>query len=223
MEVTSIINRKGGVGKTATAHNLGAGLRRKKKKVLYIDLDSQANLTYTMDADVNGLTIQDVIEDGADINEAIQHTAQGDIISGAPGLATADSTLTATGKEYKLKDAINGLKAEYDYIIVDTPAQLGIITVNALTVATNALIVVQAEVFSLTGIGLLSETIDAVKKYTNPLLYVKGILTTRYNKRAVISRDMQDNLEDLAKKLYTTCYKTHIKSKIGRASCRERV
>ena len=211
MEVTAIINRKGGVGKTATAHNLGAGLRRKKKKVLYIDLDSQANLTYTLGADVNGLTIQDVLEDGADINEAIQHTPQGDIIPGAPGLATADSTLTATGKEYKLKEALNGLKTQYDYIIADTPAQLSILTINALTASTNALIVVQAEVFSLTGIGLLSETIDAVKKYTNPLLYVKGILTTRYNSRAVISRDMQGNIEDLAKKLHTTCYKTPIR------------
>jgi chromosome partitioning protein len=211
MEVTAIINRKGGVGKTATAHNLGAGLQRKKNKVLYIDLDSQTNLTYTMDADVNGLTIQDVIEDGADINEAIQHTAQGDIIPGAPGLATADSTLTATGKEYRLKEALDGLKAKYDYIIIDTPAQLGILTVNALTAATNAIIPVQAEIYSLQGIGLLNETIEAVKKYTNPLLYIKGILTTRYNKRAVISRDMQSNLEDLAKKLYTTCYKTPIR------------
>lgn len=211
MEVTAIINRKGGVGKTATAHNLGAGLKRKKKRVLFIDLDSQANLSYTMDAKTDGLTILDVMEDGADINEAIQHTPQGDIVPGAPGLATADSTLTATGKEYRLKEALEKLKAEYDYIIIDTPAQLGILTINALTAANNAIIPVQAEIYSLQGIGLLNETIEAVKKYTNSLLYIKGILTTRYNNRAVISRDMQSNLEDLAKKLYTTCYKTPIR------------
>ena len=211
MEVTAIINRKGGVGKTATAHTLGAGLRRKKKSVLFIDLDSQTNLTYTMDANGDGLTIQDVIEDGADINEAIQHTAQGDIIPGAPGLSTADSTLTATGKEYRLKEALEKLKKNYDYIIIDTPAQLGILTINALTAANNAIIPVQAEIYSLQGIGLLNETIEAVKKYTNPVLYVKGILTTRYNSRAVISRDMQGNIEDLAKTLYTTCYKTPIR------------
>lgn len=211
MDVTAIINRKGGVGKTATAHNLGAGLQRKKKKVLFIDLDSQANLSYTMDASTDGLTILDVIQDGADINKAIQHTAQGDIIPGAPGLATADSVITQTGKEYRLKEALEKLKTTYDYIITDTPGQLGIVTINALTAATNAIIPVQAEIFSLNGIGLLNETINAVKKYTNPLLYIKGILTTRYNSRAVISRDMQDNLEDLAKQLHTKCYKTPIR------------
>lgn len=211
MEVTAIINRKGGVGKTATAHNLGAGLRRKKKSVLFIDLDSQTNLSYTMDASTDGLTILDVIQDGADINEAIQHTAQGDIIPGTPGLATADNTITATGKEYRLKEALEALNTEYDYIIIDTPAQLGILTINALTAANNAVIPVQAEIYSLQGIGLLNETIDAVKKYTNPLLYVKGILTTRYNSRAVISRDMQDNITDLAKKLYTKCYTVPIR------------
>lgn len=211
MEVTAIINRKGGVGKTATAHNLGAGLRKKKKSVLFIDLDSQINLTYTLNASTDGLTILDVIQDGADINKAIQHTEQGDIIPGAPGLATADNTITATGKEYRLKEALEKLETAYNYIIIDTPAQLGILTINALTAANNAVIPVQAEIYSLQGIGLLNETIDAVKKYTNPLLYVKGILTTRYNSRAVISRDMQGNIEDLAKSLHTKCYTTPIR------------
>ena len=211
MEITAIINRKGGVGKTATAHALGAGLRKKKKKVLYIDLDSQTNLSYTMDATTDGLTIRDVIQDGADINEAIQHTAQGDIIPGAPGLAASDITLTETGKEYRLKEALAKLNTGYDYIIIDTPAQLGILTINALTAANNVVIPVQAEIYSLQGIGQLNDSIEAVKRYTNPVLYIKGILITRYSARAIISRDMQSNLEDLAKKLYTTCYKTPIR------------
>jgi chromosome partitioning protein len=209
MEVVAIVNRKGGVGKTATAQALGAGLARKKKKVLYIDLDSQTNLSYGLGADPEGLNSMDVLTGEATAAEAIQHTPQGDVIAGSEALAGADAAIDGTGKEYRLKEAIDGL--QYDYIIIDTPAQLGTLTVNALTAANSVVIPVQAEVYSLQGIGQLSKTIEAVKKYCNRDLYIRGILTTRYNGRAVISKDMQSNLKDAAEQLKTKLYSTPIR------------
>lgn len=209
MEVVAIVNRKGGVGKTATAQALGAGLLKKKKKVLYIDLDSQTNLSYGLGADPEGLNSMDVLTGEATAEEAIQHTKQGDVIAGSEALAGADAAIDGTGKEYRLKEAIDSL--QYDYIIIDTPAQLGTLTVNALTAANSVVIPVQAEVYSLQGIGQLSKTIEAVKKYCNKDLYIRGILITRYNGRAVISRDMQENLQDAAKQLKTKLYTTPIR------------
>lgn len=213
MEVVAIVNRKGGVGKTATAQALGAGLARKKKKVLYIDLDSQTNLSYGLGADAAGLNSMDVLTGEATAKEAIQHTPQGDVIAGSEALAGADAAIDGTGKEYRLKEAIDGL--QYDYIIIDTPAQLGTLTVNALTAANSVIIPVQAEVYSLQGIGQLSKTIEAVKKYCNRDLYIRGILITRYNGRAVISKDMQSNLKDAAEQLKTRLYSTPIRECIS--------
>lgn len=209
MEVIAIVNRKGGVGKTATAQALGAGLAHKKKKVLYIDLDSQTNLSYGLGADPSGLSSMDVLTGEATAEEAIQHTPQGDIIPGAEALAGADAIIDGTGKEYRLKEAIEGLK--YDYIIIDTPAQLGTLTVNALTASNSLIIPVQAEVYSLQGIGQLNKTIEAVKKYCNKDLYIRGILITRYNGRAIISKDMQANLQEVAERLNTRLYSTPIR------------
>lgn len=209
MEVVAIVNRKGGVGKTATAQALGAGLARKKKKVLYIDLDSQTNLSYGLGADPEGLNSMDVLTGEATAAEAIQHTPQGDVIAGSEALAGADAAIDGTGKEYRLKEAIDGL--QYDYIIIDTPAQLGTLTVNALTAANSVVIPVQAEVYSLQGIGQLSKAVDAVRKYCNRDLSIKGILITRYNGRAVISKDMQSNLKDAAEQLKTKLYSTPIR------------
>ena len=209
MEIVAIVNRKGGVGKTATAQALGAGLIRKGYRVLYVDLDSQTNLTYGLGARTDGLSSMDVLTGNATAQEAIQHTQQGDCIAGSEALAGADATIKDTGKEYRLKEALEGL--QYDYCIVDTPAALGTLTVNALTAAGSVIIPVQAEIYSLQGIGQLNQSIEAVKKYCNHDLYIRGILITRYNGRAIISRDMQSNLEEAAAQLKTSLYSTPIR------------
>ena len=209
MEVIAIVNRKGGVGKTATAQALGAGLIRKGCSVLYIDLDSQTNLTYGLGADPARLNSMDVLTGEATAQEAIQHTQQGDAIAGSEALAGADAAIVGTGKEYRLKEALEGL--QYDYCIIDTPAALGTLTVNALTAADSVIIPVQAEVYSLQGIGQLNKAIEAVKKYCNNSLRIRGILLTRYNGRAILSRDMQSNLEAAAEKLSTRLYGTPIR------------
>ena len=126
-------------------------------------------------------------------------------------MAVADATLTATGKEYRLKEALQALKGKYDYCIVDTPPALGILTVNALTAATGAIIPAQADIFSLQGIGQLGGTLDAVKKYCNPDLSVMGILLTRYNDRAVIGREAAEMTERTAGQLGTKLFTARIR------------
>lgn len=213
MKTISIVNRRGGVGKTATAHAVGAGLALKGYKVLYIDLDSQCNLTYDVGAKPAPLTSMEVLSGTATAEEAIQHTEGGDIIPASPSLAIADTAIEGTGKEHRLREAIEGL--EYDYIIIDTPPALGVLTVNALTASDSAIIPAQAEVHSLQGIALLYEAIEAVQKYTNPKLKIAGILITRYNGRAILSKDMRANLEDTARELGTKLYSTPIRECIA--------
>lgn len=153
MEIVAIINRKGGVGKTATAHALGSGLIRKGYKVLFIDMDSQTNLSHSMKASTDENNSFSLLTGQASAAQAIQNTEQGDIIAGSESLAGADLTLTGTGKEYKLREALEKIRGKYDYIIIDTPAALGTLTINALTAANSVVIPVQAEIYSLQGIG----------------------------------------------------------------------
>lgn len=210
-EIIAIVNRRGGVGKTATAHAVGAGLSLKGYKILFIDLDSQCNLTFDVGGRTAPLTSMEVLSGTATAQEAIQHAQGGDIIPASPSLAVADTVLEGTGKEYRLKEALESVLPEYDYIIIDTPPALGVLTVNALTACNSAIIPAQAEVHSIQGIGLLYEAIRAVQKYTNPALTVKGILVTRYNGRAILSRDMKENLEATAKELGTRVFNTPIR------------
>lgn len=215
MKTIAIVNRRGGVGKTATAHAIGAGLSLRGYKTLFIDLDSQCNLTYDVGGKTAPLTSMEVLSGTATAEEAIQHTAGGDIIPASPSLAGADTAIDGTGKEYRLAEAIAPLGGEYDFCIIDTPPALGVLTINALTACNSCIIPAQAEVHSLQGIGLLYDAIGAVKKYTNPDMRVEGILITRYNGRAILSKDMKTNLEETAKELGTKVFSTPIRECIS--------
>lgn len=214
-EIIAIVNRKGGVGKTATAHAVGTGLQRKGYKILFIDLDSQCNLTYDTGATDTQLTSMDILTGTATAEEAIQHTESGDIIPASESLAVADTAIDGTGKEHRLQEALDPIRGSYDYIIIDTPPALGVLTVNALTASDSIIIPAQAEVHSLQGIANLYKTIQAVQKYTNPKLKVKGILITRYRGRAILSKDMRENLENVASQLNTKVFSTPIRECIA--------
>jgi len=214
-ETIAIVNRRGGVGKTVTAHAVGAGLARRGYKVLFVDLDSQCNLTFDVGGTTAPPTSMDVMSGTATAQEAIQHTQGGDIIPASPSLAVADTAIEGTGKEYRLKEALEELAGSYDYIIVDTPPALGVLTVNALTASTSVIIPAQAEVHSIQGIGLLYETIRLVQKYTNPSLKIKGILITRYRGRAILSQDMRESLEETARQMNTKVFKTPVRESIA--------
>ena len=207
----AIINQKGGVGKSTTALAIGAGLSLKGYSVLFIDLDAQGNLSYTLGADTKGYNAMGVLERPETAKEEIQHTPQGDIIASSPKLAGADKLLEETGKEYRLKEALESLQGAYDYIIVDTPPALGILTINALTACTGAIIPAQADIYSLQGIAQLNSTIETVKKYCNPSLSIMGIVITRFNGRSIIRREVAEMLEHTADQLHTKLFSSKIR------------
>lgn len=216
MKIIAVLNQKGGVGKTATAAAITGALLVKGYKVLTVDLDAQANLTYTMGATDETPTAAEILTRQAAAKEAIKATDQGaDIIPAGKSLVMANNDLTMTGREYRLKEALKPVKDNYDFIIIDTPPALSVLTINALTAADTVIIPAQADVYSLQGITGLSETLDTVKEYTNPNLQIGGILLTRYSNRAALSRDMADLLEETAKALHTHVFKSRIRECIS--------
>lgn len=214
-KIVSIINQKGGVGKSTTAESLAAGLSLRGYKTLAVDLDAQGNLTYTFGADNTGATVLEVLTGDATAAEAIKRTQSCDVLPASKALAGADAYIKETGKEYRLKEALENVADQYDYIIIDTPPALGILTVNALTACQSVIIPSQADIYSIQGIEQLSETMKPVKKYCNPGLEIEGILLTRYSARSVLSREVADMLEELAAKLGTNLFKTKIREAIA--------
>ena len=214
-ECIAVINQKGGVGKSTTSNAIGAGLFQRGYKVLFIDLDAQGNLSYSMKCENKPLSSLEVLTGTATAREATLTTPQGDIIPASPALASADTIITDTGREYRLKEALEPLKEVYDYIIIDTPPALGTLTINALTACDSVIIPAQADIYSLQGIGQLNQTIQTVKRYCNRDLTIKGIVITRYSPRAVLTRDMTDLLEDTAKQLNTKVFTSRIRECIA--------
>ena len=213
----AVTNHKGGTGKTTTAHALATILGEQGFKTLLIDLDPQGNLSYTAGAIMTGATALGVITGEVPCLNAIQTTnaANCNIIAASKAFAGADSFIIDTGKEYKLKEALEEVQALYDFIIIDTPPALGILTVNALTAANGVVIPAQADIYSLQGIELLSETIAPVKKYCNPSLKLLGILLTRYNARSVLSKEILELAKRMAEKNNTIVFDTPIREGIA--------
>lgn len=209
-KVIVIANQKGGAGKTTTAQAIGAGLMRDGKKVLFVDLDPQANLTATMRATLAKITVLDVLQ-GTPAARSITATDNGEIIAASPFLAGADRQITGADR---LKKALQSIARQYDFFIIDTPPALGVLTVNALTAADYVIIPAQADAYSLQGIGQLMETIAEIKRTTNKALQVGGILITRYTGRAILSRDMAELLQETAAKYNTKVYAAPIREGI---------
>ena len=214
MNIITIINQKGGVGKSTTALVFGASLLNKGYKVLFVDMDAQGNLSNTLNADCAGLTglsVLEMLNGSVSALQAIQKTENGDVIASSPALAAADTVLINVGKEFRLAESLESIQDQYDYVVIDTPPALGILTVNALTAATGCIIPAQADIYSIQGIGQLYKTISTIRKYCNHDLKVYGMLLTRFNPRTIISKDISEMLSDEAEKLGTKVYKSRIR------------
>ncbi len=218
MKVIAVNNQKGGTGKTTTAAALGFALYHRGFKVLLTDLDAQGNLSYTVNADGCRYGVFGAMERPETTPQEIQpvcfdeNGGRVDVIPSTERLAVAEKIFTEIGKEYKLKEALQNIKPEqYDYVIIDTPPALSILSINALAAADTVIIPAQADIYSLQGITQISSTISTVRKYCNSKLTIDGIVLTRYNSRTTISKDLAAALTQTAKKLSTKVYDTRIR------------
>ena len=210
-----VANQKGGVGKTTTANALACGLIGRGFKTLAVDCDPQGNLSYAMRADDQQEGLYEVMKGKAAPAEAIQRTEQGDIIPGSLLLAGADLEFTDTGREYLLREILGPFGNIYDYIIIDSPPTLGILTINALAAGDDVIIPMGADIFSLQGLSQLYNAISKVRKFCNPSLDIAGLLITRYNARTILSRDLREVIEEKAVQIGAHVYRAVIRESIA--------
>ncbi len=214
-KVISVSNQKGGVGKTTTTCNLAAGLKKKGFRVLVIDLDPQGNLGFSIGAEVDtSATIYDVLKGDVKTQFAIQKTDTADLIPSSILLSGIELEFTNTGREFLLKESIKPIQDLYDYILLDTPPALGILTINAFTASDYIIVPMLSDIFSLQGIAQLYETVERVKKYCNAGLSIAGILLTKYNPRTHLGREIRGTAELIAQDLHIPVFESNIRNSV---------
>lgn len=211
--VISVALQKGGVGKSTTAQALASTLGFKHKKVLLIDMDSQGNVTYSSGVDSPQLTITDVLGEDCRPDEALIHCKYYDLLASDSYLANVE--MTEGVEPTLLKDVIEPIKDNYDFIIIDTPPALGNLSFNSLVASDYVIIPTEPRPFALQGLGALHSTIEKVKNSLNSNLKVLGILLIKYSNRTVLNRDIRDMIEDYAKQMNTIVFCTSIREGIA--------
>lgn len=200
-KIIAIANQKGGVGKTTTSVNLGAGLAQVGKKVLLVDIDAQGNATTGVGIEKSELDqcIYNVLVEDADVQGVIQKTATEnlDVLPATIQLAGAEIELVPTiSREVRLQRALQPVRDEYDYIIIDCPPSLGLLTINALTAADSVIIPVQCEYYALEGLSQLLNTVRLVQKHLNKNLAIQGVLLTMLDARTNLGIQVIDEVKN---------------------------
>lgn len=214
--IIAITNQKGGVGKTTTASSLMDGLRQRNARVLGVDLDPQGSLGFCLGLDIeNCATVYDVLKGTRNIREVITTSECGDILPSNILLSAAELEFNRPGREFLLKNALSEVEDEYDYIIIDTPPALNVLTVNAYVAADGLVVPMAPEILSLLGVSQIRETIDTVRRCYNSRLRVLGIVLNKYNQRLTLNRDVLDMTEQIAQQLETQVFHSKIRSSVA--------
>lgn len=195
--IIALVNQKGGVSKTTSTINIGAGLANEGKKVLLVDLDPQGNLTASLGIKAYELsnTINEVLKGQTEVSKAIVRSEY-DVIPADIRLSGAEIELSSqAGREMILKERLGPILNIYDYILIDCPPSLGLLTLNGLTAAKEIFIPLQAEYLALHGMSQLIQTVDTVKKRLNPDLKVTGIIVSFYDNRKILNREVLESIE----------------------------
>lgn len=209
--IIAVCNQKGGVGKTATAQAIATGATKAGRRSLAIDLDPQGNLSYSMGGNIADVGVYELMTGAATLDQAIQHTAQGDIMT-----ASNDLARPFTGKDpgMILAEALKPIKRKYAVITIDCPPALNILLVNALHVADLVVIPITADMYALQGLYQLKQSIQEAQK-KNPGLKIGGVVFTRHNTRTILARDLTDVITDKCRELDIPVYKTTIREGVA--------
>jgi len=219
-KIVAITNQKGGVGKTTTSLSLLDALRIRGFHVLGVDLDPQGSLGFSAGLNIENIpTLYDVFKGKIPVEKAIAHTEIGDFLPSNILLSATEQEFNSPGREFLLRNELEKILHNYDYVIIDTPPALNILTVNAYVAAEGLIIPMAPEILSLLGISQIRETIDSVRRYYNPGLEVLGILLNRYSSRLLLNREVEEMTTQIAKKLNTVVFESKIRTGIAVAEC----
>lgn len=210
--IVSVINQKGGTGKTTTTINLGSALSKAGKRVLLVDLDPQSNLSYSLNVAELHATIADLFTGDSEMQDVIVTREGLDILPGSNELVDVEIALVGQeNREQFLKQILEDAKG-YDYILIDCPPSLSLLTVNALTASDEVLIPLQMEVLTLQGLNQVLATIEKIKNAFNPKLTVKGIVIVMYDQRRKLSQEIQEYLtENVDEKIFDVRIRLNVK------------